>query len=147
MCYHNQTKVHYFLQFEIHTSKERSAVQVCLWNEVLVCGAHLQEKRAEASAVPRCLWHLATRSASCTYAFPSFVSSLQTCFLQRYQGFFFVVVVERSIPFLCGEAMLANYKRSCFKTGIPMNLPKQAISLVAFFHPVSCCPFSDYFPN
>jgi len=43
------------------------------------------------------------------------------------------VLVERSIPFLCGEAVLGNYKRSCFKTGIPMNLLKQAISLLAFF--------------
>ena len=49
------------------------------------------------------------------------------------------MLVERSIPFLCGEAVLGNYKRSCFKTGIPMNLLKQAISLLAFFflHPVS----------
>lgn len=43
------------------------------------------------------------------------------------------VLVERSIPFLCGEVVLGNYKRSCFKTGIPMNLLKQAISLLAFF--------------
>lgn len=41
--------------------------------------------------------------------------------------------MKRSVPFLCGEAVLGNYKRSCFKTGIPVNLPKRALSLLAFF--------------
>lgn len=81
---------------------------------------------------------------------PSLVSGLQTCFLQRSLGGGGGVLVERSVPFLCGEAVLGNYKRSCFKTGIPMNLLKQAISLLAFFFFIqflSCCSFSGYFPD
>lgn len=72
------------------------------------------------------------RSATYRYAIRDYISRLQTCFLQRYQAGFFV---KRSVPFLCGEAMLGNYKRSCFKTGIPENLPKRALSLLAFFPP------------
>lgn len=103
-----------------------------------------KRKRPEAYIGTLLLWHLATRSATYKYAIPSFILSLQTCFLQRYQGPFFV---KRSIPFLCGEAMLDNYKRLAFKLVFPWTCQNKPFPSWLFFLLISSCSFSGYFPN
>lgn len=102
---------------------------LCSWNKMLglLC-VFIRERGEPCAAAPRLLWlqrHHPTIPAS------SQASRLVFC-KDPWAGVG-GRLVERSIPFLCGEVVLGNYKRSCFKTGIPMNLLKQAISLLAFF--------------
>lgn len=55
-------------------------------------------------------------------------------------------LVERSIPFLCGEVVLGNYKDHVSKL-VFHELAKTSHFPLGFFFVVSCCSFSGYFPD
>lgn len=96
----------------------------CLWEK------QQRPEAATAAVTFRC--DIRPRGRTLTHTPPRFVSSLQPWFLQRHQGIFLLLLKGQFHSFVVRQCW-CNYKRSCFKTGIPMNLPKQAISLLAFF--------------